>query len=328
MAHKPSINRAERIRFLTWEGLHSEKVVEAFEKKAEVAVEIAYVESTQESVERISNLNENFDVVLLPDYLVTTLTETKKLTPLDKSSLTNQKNIKEMFVKPPYGLPADYCTPYIWGTTGLAYNSKYVSNVEAQSWKVLFDQKYRGKIGMVDDPRHAIAIALKHLGFSANTTSQNELHQAAALLKKQHPHVAQYTYFPTEPLAKEDVWVMPGWTGDVAKAQLENPKIKYTIPEEGGLFWMDNLCIPAQSKNTVLATRFIDFLIAPENSAQFINESLYASPMKNITSFLRVDLQDNLVIFLPEKDIEKLEAFKDVGEFTKEYAESWAWIKQ
>lgn len=80
-----------------------------------------------------------------------------------------------------------YSVPYTWGTVGLIYNTKYISEEDAQSWSCLWNSKYAGKLLMFDNPRDAFAIAESMLGYSYNTEDAQELKNAADLLATQKP---------------------------------------------------------------------------------------------------------------------------------------------
>ena len=64
--------------------------------------------------------------------------------------------------------------PYTYGTVGLIYNTKYVTEAP-DSWEALWDEQYKGKILMFDNPRDAIGIVQALLGYNLNTTDEEAL---------------------------------------------------------------------------------------------------------------------------------------------------------
>ncbi len=64
------------------------------------------------------------------------------------------------------------------GTTILIYNKKLVKE-KPTSWDVLWDEQYRGKVLMFNNPRDAFAIAQARLGQDFNSTDEQDWIKAA-----------------------------------------------------------------------------------------------------------------------------------------------------
>ena len=111
---------------------------------------------------------------MIGDDLVREMREARLLAPLDKSLLPNLKNLGERFLDPYYDPGLKYSVPYMWGSTGMVINRKYIKE-DIDSWKVLFDPRYKGKIAMLPDLNELMAAACKRLGYSLNTRDPREL---------------------------------------------------------------------------------------------------------------------------------------------------------
>ena len=108
-------------------------------------------------------------------------------------------------------------------------------------------------------------MALKLLGYSANTRDLEALQEARDLLIEQKPLVLTYDSDNTNHLlAAGEVWLAHGYSGDVLMAADVNPDIVYVVPKEGGLMWMDVMAIPKGARNVDAALKFIDFILRPD----------------------------------------------------------------
>jgi spermidine/putrescine transport system substrate-binding protein len=309
------------LRLLSWEGYHPQKLLSNFEKKYNVNIDYQYIDTVDEIREKL--VAGQYDVVMVPDYLVKKLLKENLLSKLKKEQLTNLSLIEEGFSTPYYDPKLEYCVPFSWGTVGVGYNKKYVTKEEASSWNVLFDQKFKGKISMLDVPKELFVAALKSLGYSINTTNVKELKTAKEKLIEQKPLVKMYSSNFRDPLAKEEIWIAQGWNGDMVKAKAANPNIEYSIPKEGSSAWKDNFCVHSKSTNVELATQFINFVSSPEMAALFTNEAQYASPVKGTDPFLKDDIKNNLSIFPAPEQVRTLEFYGDTDN-TKFYTETWS----
>ena len=67
-----------------------------------------------------------------------------------------------------------------------------VSEEDAKSWKMFFNEKYSGKIIMSNSIRDSFLVALEALGYSLNTTDKAQIDEAKQLLIKQKPMLKAY----------------------------------------------------------------------------------------------------------------------------------------
>jgi spermidine/putrescine transport system substrate-binding protein len=233
-----------------------------------------------------------------------------------------------MFLDQNFDAGNQYSIPYLWGTTGLAYN-KQVITTPVDSWDVLFDPQYSGKILMLNDMRECFSVALKKLGKSVNDTDPDDLKQAADLLKKQHALVRTYdseNYDKT--LAGGDVVVAHGWNGQMAKVVSENPdKFAYVLPKEGGVIWMDNVCIPTSAKNPDAAYLFMNYIMEPEPAAKIVNGVNYASTNLVARQFVDPKILNDKSIYPPTSSLKGWEFMDDIGKSSRNIQELWTEIK-
>ena len=85
-------------------------------------------------------------MIIPSDYMVAKLISEDMLEPIDFSNVPNFEYIDETFRNQSYDPENKYSVPYTWGTVGLIYNTKYISEEDAQSWSCLWNSKYAGKL--------------------------------------------------------------------------------------------------------------------------------------------------------------------------------------
>ena len=129
-----------------------------------------------------------YDVILVSDDMAEKMIKEDMLQNINKDNIPNIVNMNEGDMGKPYDPNNDYTVPYMNGTIGLIYNTETVDE-DIDSWKSLFDSKYKNEVFMFDNMRDTIGVALKTLGYSLNSTDPNELEEAKNLLIKQKEEI-------------------------------------------------------------------------------------------------------------------------------------------
>lgn len=170
-----------------------------------------------------------------------------------------------------------YAIPYLWGTTGIGYDSE---RVEApRSWKALFDERYAGRVSVIDSKGDVMDQALLAAGLDINTNDKAKIRELAwPLLRAQKPMLRAYDSNPAAALITGDTWIAQIDSGDLFRAQAKRPSLRYVIPDEGAALWVDYLVIPTRAAQPTLARKFIEFMLEPDNAAINANVLRFATP--------------------------------------------------
>ncbi len=183
---------------------------------------------------------------------------------------------------------------------------------------------------MLDDVREAFAAALIYLGYGINTTDEGQLEEAKNLLIKAQPGLYGYDSDTYEDLiASGENVLAQGWNGDFRIAQEINDDLVYTIPEEGSVIWVDNLCIPSTVSPVKkgAAEAFINFLLEPDIGAQLSEYNNYASPNAASEALFSEEFLDDPAVYPLEDVLTKLQFIEPVGEFESVYQRLWNEVK-
>lgn len=322
---------ASELHIFNWSEYIDPDVYADFEAEFGVHVVEDTFASNEDMLAKLQGGATGYDIIVPSDYMVEIMTELDMLASLDLSNIPNRSNLYPRFQDPPYDPGNVHCIPYQWGTTGIGYNSDEFDE-PPDSWAYLFDpdmaSQFAGRMSMLNDNREAIGAALKYLGYSLNSTDPAELEEAKQLLMQQKEWVSTYDSEQYEDLLMtEDTIIAHGWSGDFFMAAVEDERIWYAIPKEGGVVWADNLCVPNTSPNQYTAEVFINYLLRPEVAAKISNFTWYASPVEAAESLIDPEILEEPAIYPPPDVMERLEWIEDVGEATELYDRIWTEVR-
>lgn len=306
-AHHASLN------FLTWADYINPEVVKKFESQYGVRVKFSYFESDEEREQKMAYTNgKGYDVIIASGPYLSSHVKRKWIAPIDFSQIPNIKHFHKRW-REAYPYAQEYAVPYLWGTLGIAYRSDKIKE-EIHSWTQLFRpaESLKGKIGLINDSKEIIGMALKSLNYSINSTSEKELKEVEELLLKQKSFVSRYTtpeLSKNAPLVTGKLEMSMFYNGDTLSLQGFNPAIKYVVPKEGTGLWVDYLMISSGSKKKELAMQFIDFISEPEHAAQISSFLFFATSNQSAEKFLSSDFLNNPIIYPDQEVISRSEFF-------------------
>ena len=194
------------------------------------------------------------------------------LTPLDQSMMTNFYKYAGPLVKNPHWDRGNrYTMAWQSGWTAIGYNSSVITN-PGTSVDILFDRKYAGKVGMMNDPQELGSLGLLAIGVDPATSTESDWAKAAKKLQQQKTDGIVRAYYDQsyiDHLKNGDTLVTQAWSGDIFQADLNSKyrDLKLLIPNEGGMFWTDNMCIPLYAQNPKAAMTLMDFYYEPQSQA-------------------------------------------------------------
>lgn len=290
-------------------------VNEEFTKETGIKVNYTTFQSNEELLAKISGGGADYDVIFPSDYMVARLIENDMLCKLDFNNIPNARFIDEKFKNLNYDPSNEYSVPYTWGTMGIFYNKKYVSKDDvALGWKVLWCEKYKGKILMFDNARDSFAISHIILGHSINSQNQDDWYEAAEKLNEQKPLVQAYVMDQIfDKMGNSEAYLAPYYAGDAAVLMKTNPDIGFVIPKEGTNQFVDNMCVPKSTKHKLEAEKYINFMCRTDVAKANVESTGYSTPHKEVYNELSDEVK-NSDIFYPGDDVmEKAEIFTSLS---------------
>ena len=374
-----SSNREQILKVYNWSDYIDESVLPEFEEwyKAQTGEDIKVVYQTfdvnETMLSKIEKGHEDYDVVCPSDYIIERMLNTGLILPLDFASIPDSINYIALN-KSPYMLKMfkeinpkfdanDYSVPYMWGTTGILYNTKEVTAEEAGTWDIIRNPKFAGRILIKDAPRDVygpVLIYLKQKELAEGSVTLQELmwdssdESIAAVesyLKQVKDGVLGWEAdFGKEQMTKDRGVVSLNWSGDAVWAIEEAAEVgvslDYIVPEEGSTVWFDGWVIPKYAKNVKAASYFIDFMCRPDIAIRNMEETGYVAangaievlesqiddeyePI-NLTYFFGADADSvrvNPVLYPDQAVIDRCALEHDWGQDTDKLLAMWARVK-
>lgn len=268
------------LNLLNWPEYLSPETIDGFQTETGIFINETVFESNEELVELLTGSPIGaFDLIVPTDHTVDKLIRQQALLPLDRTQLTNLNNLDPGFLSGrAYDPESQFSITKSWGTTGLMYRADIIStppNSWAEFWALV--PQHSGRVIMVEERDEVLGIALKLLGYPLNATDAAQINEAAQKLMDLRPHIGLSSDYFT--MFRDAVVVMGlGWNGDafLIRTEYETP-VNFTTPQEGGILWEDDWCIPANALHSRNAHRLINYVLRPEVAAAESNYTGYGT---------------------------------------------------
>ncbi|MEG4057092.1 MULTISPECIES: spermidine/putrescine ABC transporter substrate-binding protein [unclassified Microcoleus] len=317
---------ADQLFIYTWAGYTDEALLDRFAEKTGIRVVADVFSSNEEMLARVQAGGARAYSIIYPsDYMVVQMTELGLLSPLDHSSLGGIDRLRKQFQNPVYDPGNRYSVPLSWGTTGLIYNTEQLKEAP-EDWEYLWQHKQElaKRMTLASDVREVMGAALRMLGYSLNSTNQEQVKQAYEKLVELKPAIASFTTDAWRPqMLTGDLKVAMCYSSDANEVISDNDKLKYVVPKSGSSLWTDTLVIPKSSPNPEAAYKWINFMLQPDVAASLVERLSFSTPSEDAFSLLPPEVRENDILFPPESVLKKCEGVAPVGKFMEVYDRYW-----
>ena len=294
-------------------------VNEEFTRRTGIKVVYDLYDTNEIMYTKLKTGGANYDVIIPSDYMIGKLVEEDMLAPLNFDNIPNYQYIDEQFKNRNYDPDNLYSVPYTWGTVGIIYNTKYVTE-PVDSWSLLWDEAYKGKILMFDNSRDAFAISQLLLGQDVNTTSTADLDAASQKLAEQKDLVQDYIMDQVfGKMEHEEAWIAPYYAGDYLTMLENNENLAFCFPKEGYNLFIDAMCIPKNAQNKEAAEKYINFLCDPEIMAANLDFLGYSAPASEAKQYMDEELVASEIAYPSAEVLERGVTFENLPTDTIQY---------
>jgi spermidine/putrescine transport system substrate-binding protein len=276
------------MKMLLWSETISNSVVQKFKTAFGLNVFLDVVGSNEEIARTLrSDPKHGYDLIVAGDYMVAELIASGLLQPLKAEQIPNSKHIAERNRSLYYDADNAYSRPYFWGVTGVLYNPERLPG-GITSWSQLLTPTatLTGRIGMLNDARELVAMALRVGGASGSSTNEAELATAQARLLRQREFVASYDAPQTnsQRVLTGELDAAMVRTHNAMAARREKPELRFVLPDPVCSVWQHNFLIPKAAPSPYTAATFINFMLRPEIAAENSRAIGAASPNQTALS--------------------------------------------
>ena len=372
-------NRENILKIYNWADYIDEDVLAEFpawykeQTGEDVSIVYQLFDINEIMLAKIERGHEDFDVVCPSDYIIERMLRNDLLLPIDHD-FGNTPNYIDGNLSP-YIIDCfdkiagngknanDYAVGYMWGTTGIMYNTKTVTADEASSWNVLRNDKFAGRIFIKDGFRDVycpILVYLKQQEIAEGKITLDELmfdasDESIAMVEKFLKEAKQYIAgweadFGKEMMTKEKADINLTWSGDAVWAIDEAAEVgvslDYVVPAEGSNVWFDGWVIPKYAKNVKAARYFINYMCRPDIAIRNMEATGYVSAIGtsevleertdaqydpiDVTYFFGEGADSVRInpVQYPAKDVvERCAMMHDSGDRTEQLLEMWSRVK-
>lgn len=315
------------IRVYNWNDYIAPEVLKDFEKDSGIRVEY-HTYSTAEELKKALQSGEHIDVAVPSHNDLPAMIKDKLIQPLDLARLPNRSHMDPQLLSKLAAVDPNnqHAVPYLWGAVGLAINEpeaeKAYGGKLPESWSVLFDpqQSQRLKscgISLLDAPDEAFSVLMNYQGRNFARSAPSQIRRAGEVFAALRPNLR---YIDSERYIQDlnagKLCVSMAWVGDALSAANAGQPVRFVVPQEGSVLFIDNLVIPSSSEHPDLALRFIDYLMQPKVAAQITASTLYPNGNKDSAQYLDAALRDQPGLYPDQETKRRLFALETAPEKT------------
>lgn len=264
------------LKFFNWQDYIEPSILTDFTARTKRPVSYSTYASNDELADRLAlagvrrrgnRKRTSFDLIVPSDNLFRTLRAQGELQSLDSSVVSSAltANLGAAFRSLDFDRGNRYSIPWATGTTGIGYDTRVFP--EPPTWNVFTDAQHAGKMTILNETREALAAALFALSLDPNSADPKDIAAAEGQLMKMRVSSAFNSDTYLAGLESGTIVAAQAFNTDVAQAKRKNPNLGFTIPEAGGISWIDVLCIPTDAPNPNGANAFVAFMLDPKVSA-------------------------------------------------------------
>lgn len=323
----------QTLHVYNWGEYTGENIISGFEELTGAKVVMDNFDSNEQMYIKVAN-GDAYDVLVPSDYMIQRMMQEdmlQKLAPETRKECLSE--LADAIKGLPYDPKNEYSIPYFWGTVGIVYDKTKVSeeDLENEGWNIFLDQKYKGDIYLYDSERDSFMMALKALGYSMNTTSEDELNEAfnwlVQCVQTMDPEIVTDEIIDNMAQARKALGLI--YSGDAAYVMSENENMGFYMPTSGTNLWSDAMVIPKNAKNPKLANEFIRYITSYDAAMDNSSYVGYTSPNKEVTEELggKGGDYDGINAYTPRSGYDKDEVFQYDEATRKIIADLWSRVK-
>jgi spermidine/putrescine-binding protein len=289
----PSLN------LLVWEGYADPSFVRGFEEQYHCKVSASYMGSSDELVAKLRGGSAgNYDVISPSSDVATMIAGAGLAEPLDLSKIPSYNQLSPQLTSLPLvkANGKTYGVPFMWGPDPMIYDTTAFAQ-PPQSWTILWDPKYRGKISVWDD-LSTVYMAAQILGYDKPDPTQlyhlsdQQLEEVKKKLLELKPNIRKMWSTGgelTNLFENHEVVAAMGWPLMTNQLRKANFPVGETIPKENTTGWIDHLMITSGSENKDLAYKFLAYMVEAQTQKKVTDVTGYTPANPQAAKFMTAD---------------------------------------
>ena len=326
----PSLN------LLVWEGYADPSFVRGFEEKYHCKVSATYMGSSDELTTKLRGGSAgNYDVISPSSDVATSIAAAGLALPLDLSKIPSYSQLSPQLTSLTLVRINEqvYGVPFMWGPDPLIYDTTAFPKTP-DTWSILWDPKYRGKVSVWDD-LSTVYMTAQILGFDKPDPSKlynltdEQLDAVKKKLLELKPNIRKMWSTGgelTNLFQNHEVVAAMGWPLMTNQLRKINFPVGETIPKENTTGWIDHLMITAGSENKELAHKFLEYMVEAEIQKKVTDVTGYTPANPHAAQYMTPDEIKNLHLDDVDNYQKRLYFWQNVPRRAK-YNEIWNEVK-
>ncbi len=307
--------------------------------EAETGIKVDYTDDVSDNTDFFAKVRNQLgdcqpigrDMMMLTDWMAARMIGLGWVQPLTRDKVPNlHQNLIPALRGRQWDPDRTYSAPWQSGLTGIAYNERLTKEVRSFE-ELLTRPDLRGKVTLLSEMRDTMAFMIKLTGANPDEFTADQWANAIDRLRKS-VRAGQIRAFTgneyIQDLTAGNIVACEAWSGDVIQAQIDNPNIKFVVPEEGLSLWSDNMLVPNKARHHANAEKWIDYYYEPAVAAKLAAWVNYICPVEGAREeMVKIDdsLVDNPLIFPSEDELKDTFDFMVLDDQqSKQYESEWS----
>lgn len=281
----------EVLRVLNWKNYIDSQVLADFEQQTQIRVDYQTFTAAEELDAALAS-GTPYDLIVPSHFQLSRLIRAGQLQSLEMARLPNRNSIAPGLLAMLAGVESAnrYAVPYLWGVIGLAVDPQ---RAEASyggplpnSWSLLFSESQAARLqgcglSLLDAPEETASLWFSYRGRNLPQYGPRQIERSLQPMLKVAPHLkALDNEGYIKALGERRLCVAMAWSGHALTAAQTNPHLRFLVPEEGAVAFIDSMAIPTNAGRPDLAYRFMDYLLQPEQAIRNARATYFYSPLR------------------------------------------------
>ncbi|MEB3307422.1 MAG: spermidine/putrescine ABC transporter substrate-binding protein [Cyanobacteriota bacterium] len=265
--------------------------------RQETGIQLRYLEDISDARQFFARLQPQLaagrrvspDLMVLPSWLAERMIGLGWLEPLPQ--VANARNLIPSLRRASWDPQGRWSLPWQSGIAGIVYNIKATGR-ELNSVDDLFDPTFKGRVGVLLEMRDTMGLLMLADGKEISDPSWEAAQPSFERLERarREGQIRRFTGNDYQnDLLAGNLAACIGWSGDVAQLALEQPDLRFLVPESGGVLWADVMLMPKGTRQRETVARWLNWVYQPQEAARIAAAVQYISPVQGVQDILAKD---------------------------------------
>lgn len=310
-----------------WSSYIQPELIEQFQQEHNCRVVIDTYDSNEAMYTKLKFGGSGYDIIFPSNYFLDLMASQDMLLPVQQASIPNLSHVDWTFLQKLGLSRSAEGIPYMASFSGIAWRKDRLSTAP-DSWSIFGNSNLKGRMTMLNDMRETLGAGLLYLGYSANSTSPEEIAKAGWLIARWKHYLAKLESEQYKNgIANAEYLVVHGYSGDCLQVARASHNVGFSYPKEGSIVSVDYAAIMKSSHDPILAHAFLNFILDPQVAAKNIEFTSYRCINADARMLLPRELQSSHVLYPELSGTVRFECLFPIGPARAAYTKAWDEVK-